>query len=253
MTAAVLDRAPAVALAERRPPLTRLTVLEIRKSLSTRSGRTLAGTAAVLPAAGVAVLFALGQEIPGAAPMLSLLGTLVAMLMLAVGVLATAGEWTHRTVQTTFLTVPRRSRVLLAKYGGMALLGAGIAAVVVGSTFAVAAVGAGSGFSWDGAGVAVLATIAGCAAMTVVGAGIGAAVANAPAALTGTYLLLLVVMNVLHGVRPTWAEKVDPLAATYELIGRDAVGTARPVAILVGWVLVTTVAGAAVTRRRAIS
>src|SRR5215207_9259408 len=103
----VLDRPPAVpALAERRPPLGRLTALEIRKSLSTRSGRTLTGAAALLPAVGASLLF--------------LLGALVSMLLVSVGVLATAAEWTHRTVQTTFLTVPRRGRVLAAKYGGMA-------------------------------------------------------------------------------------------------------------------------------------
>ena len=31
------------------------------------------------------------------------------MLLIAVGVLCTAGEWTHGTVQTTFLTVPTRA------------------------------------------------------------------------------------------------------------------------------------------------
>ena len=72
--------------------------------------------------------------------------------MIAVGVLSTAGEWTHGTVQTTFLAVPRRGRVLAAKYAGTALLGAAISAVVVGTTFAVAAVGTGPDFSWDGAG-----------------------------------------------------------------------------------------------------
>jgi ABC-2 type transport system permease protein len=155
-------------------------------------------------------------------------------------------------VQTTFLTVPQRSRVLVAKYAGMALLGAAIAAIVVGTTFAVATVGADPGFSWQGAGVAVLATVAGGAAMTVVGAGIGAAVANAPAALTGTYLVLLVVINVLNGVRPVWGKNVDPLGAVFDLIGGTG-ATARPVAVLVGWVLATTVAGALVTRRRAVS
>ena len=74
--------------------------------------------------------------------------------------------------------------MLAAKYAGAALLGAGITAVVVASTFAVAAIGA--GFSWTGAGVAAVATVGAGAALTVVGAGIGAAIGNAPAALTGT-------------------------------------------------------------------
>ena len=247
-----LARPLSTAEPERRPSVSRLTGLEIRKSLSTRSGRTLVGTAAVLPAVGISLVFALGQDVPGAAEMLGLLGTLVAMLMVAVGVLSTAGEWTHGTVQTTFLTVPRRSRVLLAKYAGMAVLGGVIATIVVGSTFAVAAVAAGPAFTWTGAGVAVIATIGAGMAMTVVGAGIGAAVANAPAALTGTYVVLLVVITALHGIKPTWAQKIDPLQATADLIS-GAGSTATPIAILAGWVLVTGAAGAVVTRRRAIS
>ena len=80
-----------------------------------------------------------------------MLGTLVSMLLIAVGVLSTAGEWTHGTVQTTFLAVPRRGRVLAAKYAGMALLGAGISAVVVGQRLAVAAVGADPASAGQGA------------------------------------------------------------------------------------------------------
>jgi hypothetical protein len=237
--------------AARRASPARLTGLEIRKSLSTRSGRALVGAAGVLPAAGAGLMFALGEQPPNAAMLMAVLGSLVGMLMIAVGVLATAGEWTHRTVQTTFLTVPRRGRVLAAKYAGMALLGAAIAVVVVGTTYAVAAVGTGPGFSWQGAAPAAVATVATGAVLTVVGAGIGAAVANAPAALTGTYLVLLVGMSILNGAKPEWGRNVDPLAATFNLIGQD--GGRQAVAVLAGWVLVTAVAGAVVTRRRAIS
>ena len=255
MTATVLDRPgtppPASRPAARRASLARLTGLEIRKSLTTRSGRTLAGTAALLPAAGAGLMFALGERPPNAAMLLAVLGSLVSMLLLAVGVLASAGEWTHGTVQTTFLTVPRRGRVLAAKYAGMAVLGAAIAAVVVATTYAVAAAGADAGFSWQGAGAAAVATVAAGAAMTVLGTGIGAAVGNAPAALTGTYLVLFVGMTILNGVKPAWGEKVDPLRATFDLIGQD--GGTRPIAVLAGWVLVATVAGAVVTRRRAVS
>jgi len=249
MTTAVLDRAPGPAVAGRRPPLARLTGLEIRKSLSTRSGIALTGAAAVLPAGAVALMLALNDAPPNAATMLALLGTLVGMLLIAVGVLATAGEWTHGTVQTTFLAVPRRDRVLAAKYAGMAVLGAAISAVVVGTTYAVAAVG--TDFSWDRAGIAAIATVGAGAALTVVGAGIGAAIANAPAALTGTYLVLLVGMTVLSGAKPDWGKKVDPLSAMFDLIQGDA--AARPIAVLAGWLVTTAVAGVVVTRHRAIS
>ena len=244
----VLDPTPTRAPAARRAPLGRLTTLEVRKSLSTRSGVALTAVASVLPAGMTALILALDAPPPNAPVLLALLGTLVGMLLLAVGILSTAGEWTHGTVQTTFLTEPRRGRVLLAKYAGAALLGAAIAVVVVATTLAVAAVGTGPGFSWAGTGVAVTATVLGGAALTVVGAGIGAAVANSPAALTGTYITLLVGMTVLNGLKPVWGRRVDPLTALYDLIDGTAAG--RPAAVLAGWLLVSTVAGALVTSRR---
>ncbi len=240
------------ALAGRRPPTARLVGLEIRKSLSTRSGRTLALTAALLPAIGIGIAMALGQKPPSAPEMLGVLGTLVATLMLSVGVLATAGEWTHKTVQTTFLAVPRRHRVLIAKYGGMALLGAAISALVAASTLAVAAVLAGSAFSWAGVGIAVAATIGTGAAMTAIGAGVGAAVANVPAALTGSYVVLLIGMNLLRATKPVWALHVDPLQAMADLISRQG-SAGTHIAVLAGWVAVATLAGAALTRRRALA
>lgn len=155
MTTTVLDRpAPAAAapVAAVRPPLARLVRIEIRKSLSTRSGLGLAGTAALLPAVGLALLLAADQNPSGSGEMLGLLGTLVAMLMLAVGVLSTAGEWTHHSAQTTFLTVPQRGRVMTAKYAGAALLGAVIGAVVAGTTLGVAALMGPAGYSWTAPG-----------------------------------------------------------------------------------------------------
>ena len=117
------------------------------------------------------------------------------------------------------------------------------------TTYGVAAIG--TDFSWTGAAVAAAATVGAGAALTVVGAGIGAAVGNAPAALTGTYLILLVGMTVLNGAKPTWGKHVDPLAAMFDLVEGDA--TARPIAVLAGWLVVTAIAGITVTRRRAVS
>ena len=78
--------------------------------------------------------------------------------------------------------------------------------------------------------------------MTTLGAGIGAAVTNAPAALTGTYVLLLVAMNLLLAVKPAWANHADPLQNMADLIGRQGSAAAH-LALLAGWLLVATVAG----------
>ena len=244
----VLDPIPTPVRAPRRATLARLTLLEARKSLSTRSGVALSAAAAVLPAGMLGLMLALDDPPPNAAVALALLGTLVSMLLLAVGILSTAGEWTHGTVQTTFLAEPRRGRVVAAKYAAAALLGAALVAVVVASTLAVAAAFTGPDFSWDGIGVAVVAVIAGGAVLTATGAGIGAAVGNSPAALTGTYITLLIGMSVLNGVKPAWGRRVDPLTALFDLI--DGAAAARPAGVLAGWLVVSTMAGAVVTRRR---
>lgn len=114
MTTATLTRESAAPtpipgpIRDRLPSLPRLTNLEIRKSLSTRSGRWVASGATLLPAGIVAVVAAFGETPGSVEELLGVMGMLVAVLMLTLGVLSTAGEWTHRTGQTTFLTVPRR-------------------------------------------------------------------------------------------------------------------------------------------------
>jgi ABC-2 type transport system permease protein len=232
-----------------RSSLPRLVTLEVRKTLSTRSGRLLTGAAAVLPVVGISTVLALGQEIPGAREMLAVLGSLVAILMLAVGIISTAGEWTHRTVQTTFLTVPRRGRVVAAKYVAAAVTGAVTTAFMAASTLAVTAIAAGSDFVWTGAGMAVAAAVAAGAALAAVGAGIGATITNTAAALTGTFVTLLIGLPLLAAVRPTIAEKVDPLLAMVNVVSNQHTGTS--VAVLTGWLAVATTAGAVVTRRKA--
>jgi hypothetical protein len=98
----------------------------------------------------------------------------------------------------------------------------------------------------------VVATIGTGAAMTTLGAGIGAAIANAPAALTGTYGVLLVAMNLLRAVKPAWANHADPLQNMADLISRQGTASAH-IAVLAGWVLTATLAGTAVTRSRALA
>jgi hypothetical protein len=86
--------------------------------------------------------------------------------------------------------------------------------------------------------------------MAVTGAGIGAALGNSPAALTGTYLTVLGVLPILQAFKPEIAEKLDPASSIVNLTQFGV--TATPVLVLVGWVVVSTTLGAVVTRRRAV-
>ena len=179
------------------------------------------------------------------------MGIFAALLLLALGVLSTAGEWTHRTVQTTFLLVPQRGRVLASKGAGRGLLGAALAALSTAAATAVLAVTIGGDLSWDGTPQAMATVVAAGAAFAVIGAGVGAATANVPAGLTVLYLVVLGVMPVLSTVQPVIAANIDPNGAILSLAqGQDQ---PRAAAILVGWVVVTTVAGALVTRRRSVA
>ncbi|HEX2072718.1 MAG TPA: hypothetical protein VHF92_02940 [Geodermatophilus sp.] len=241
-----------------RPPVRRagpsaatLAGLEIRKTLSTRSGRAVALAAALLPP-GVATMAALSGDDLGAAAMpIGIVGMVTALLLMALGVLSSAGEWTHRTVQTTFLLVPRRGRVLAAKVVALGLVGVVLAAVAVGLSMAALATLTVGDVSWVGASRAAVTGVGAGAAFAVIGAGAGAAVANAPAALTGLYLVLLGGMPVLRAAKPQIAEKLDPVDGTLALALGNG-GTTQVLAIA-GWVVVATVAGALLTRRRAVA
>ena len=228
-----------------------LVAIEVRKSLSTRSGKALAAASALLaPAAAAVISAASDEEIGSITGPIGVMGMLTALILLALGVLSTAGEWTHRTVQTTFLVTPRRGRVLAAKAVAVALLGAAFAAVA--TALSVLAVGVlETGVDWDGAGGAMATAVAAGAAFAVTGAGVGAALTNTPAALTGLYLVILGILPVVRTFKPEVGSKLDPVEAVLALSQGQA--QTQSVLVLTGWVVVALAAGAVVTRRRAVA
>jgi len=243
---------PAAASTARRtgPSFAALTGLEIRKSLSTRSGRTVAALAALVGPLGVLIATLTSGGGVVVAMALGIMGMLTALVLLALGVLSTAGEWTHKSVQTTYLLVPQRGRVLAAKAAAMGLLGLVLSAIGVG--LAIAALAAFTpGVIWFAATQAIITVIAAGAAFAVIGAGIGAAVGNSAAAMTGTYLTLLGVLPVVSSVKPEIAEKLDPAASIVTLAQHGPAVT--PIAVITGWVLLSTLAGMLITRRRAVA
>jgi ABC-2 type transport system permease protein len=212
--------------------------IEIRKSLSTRSGKSLAAALS-------------GDPFPSAAGPIGAVGIFAALLLMALGVLSTAGEWTHRTVQTTFLLVPQRGRVLAAKAVSLALMGTVLAAVATAASAGVLALTFGGDPSWDGALVAMATVAVSGAAFAVTGAGVGAALGNAPAALTGLYVTVLGVIPVASIFQPDVASWLD-LNNSVLLLAQGQDQT-KAVVVMAGWVVVSTVAGAVVTHRRQIA
>jgi hypothetical protein len=224
--------------------------LEIRKSLSTRSGLALAGTSILLAPAAMAVAASAStgplDDVTGP---IVVTGMLTALVLLALGVLSTAGEWSHGSVQTTYLLEPRRGRVLAAKAVAVALLGAALAAVAVSLAAGVLAVAEPSA-SWAGGGRAIAMIAVAGAVFALIGAGVGAALGNTPGALTGIYLLELGVLPMLQLFKPSLADKIDPGNAVLDLA--QGAHTTQAITILAVWVGVALVAGAAMTRRRAV-
>ena len=233
-----------------RASLPKLVGLEMRKSLSTRSGKALALASVGLGPVSLAIASLSAPPLGSAAGPLGVMGMLTAFVLLSFGVLSTAGEWSHRTVQTTFLLVPQRGRVLTAKAASVALLGAAFAAMSTALSAGVLAVTM-SGLSWGGTPRALVTAVAAGAAFSVIGAGVGAALGNTPAALTGLYLVILGGMPVLETFKPAVATKIDPAAAVIDLAQGHAQTTS--VLILTGWVVVSLAAGVVMTRRRPVS
>jgi len=252
MTAAVATPVPVRPVVRRTAPSLPAAIwLEVRKSLSTRSGLALVASALLLAPAAVAIAAGTASEsLDNVLGPLVVTNLLTALVLVALGVLSTAGEWSHGSIQTTYLLEPRRGRVMAAKSLAVALMGAVVALVAAGlSTLVLLAME--SPASWDGAGRAVLLVGVAGAVFALIGSGVGAAVGNTPGALTGIYLLDLGVLPVLQVVKPALADKIDPGNAILEL----AQGThqAPSVVILVVWVGVALVAGTVLSRRRQVS
>lgn len=224
--------------------------LEMRKSLSTRSGRSLAVAAVALAPVATALSATTADAIGSAAGPIGGMGMLTALVLMSLGVLATAGEWSQRTVQTTFLLVPQRRRVLAAKAVAVASLGAVVAALSAALSAGVLAV-AMHGLSWDEAPRALAVVVAAGAVFAVIGAGVGAALGNTPGALTSLYLLLLGVIPLVESLEPEIAQKINAAEAVMNLsMGHLQTTSAL---ILSGWVVLTLAAGAVLTTRRQVA
>jgi ABC-2 type transport system permease protein len=232
------------------PSLAAAVGLEVRKSLSTRSGLAVVAAATLLaPAAMLVATRSAGAPLDNVLGPLVVTGLLTALVLVALGVLSTAGEWSHGTVQTTFLLEPRRGRVLAAKAAAVALMGAVVASVAAGVS-ALVLVAFEPSTSWDGGGRAILMVGVAGAVFALIGAGVGAAVGNTPGALTGFYLLELGLLPALQIVKPALADKIDPGNAILSLAQGHS--QALSITILAVWVGVALVAGAVMTRRRAV-
>ncbi|GAA3977639.1 hypothetical protein GCM10023085_70080 [Actinomadura viridis] len=114
---ATLSGPPATALTEPpRPPLPRLTAVELRKMIDTRAGRwmliLIALSAVVLMPV---IIFTVPARQQTLLEMVVASQAGVSLLLPILGILSVTSEWSQRTALTTFALVPDRRRVLAAK------------------------------------------------------------------------------------------------------------------------------------------
>jgi hypothetical protein len=166
-------------------------------------------------------------------------------LALVVGILLVTAEFRHRTITTTFLVVPSRRPVLLAKLVAGAIVGLLFAIVSVVVVFAVvlpwlAALDAPvhSGDVMQAAGGTVVTLTLWC----TLGVAIGAALRNQVAAIVTGLLGFSVAASIVFAVVPELGRYL-PTAAASALVG-DATDTLAPWAgalVFVAWVALTLI------------
>jgi ABC-type transport system involved in multi-copper enzyme maturation permease subunit len=176
-------------------------------------------------------------------------------VVIVLAVLATAGEFQHRTVRTTLLAAPQRGRVLVAKTVVNAAFGAGL--VAAGSLAALAAATAtraldgGALPSWSAGAVgALLATSAVGALWGVVACGLGALTRSTAAALVALLLWRFVGEAVLPIVtRSPGISRWTPSGAADAVLGRGD-GVVQGSGILLAWSAAVVLAAGVLFIRR---
>jgi hypothetical protein len=233
---------------------------ELIKAVTTRT---------ILAFAAMAVVLAVGQVLasllPGWGDLLSqdhkkeALGGLP-LLVLLLAIVGAAGEYRHRTAAPAALVAGRdRGRLLLARAGAYAVAGVAVAALATTVTLAVGLplLAARPGPAVSAGDVALIAggSLVAAALSSAFGVALGALVRNQVAAVTGTLLVLFVVLPlVAHTLSGTIID-VTPFGAAQGVAGAGlttlSIGAAA--VVLVGWTLAALIAAVIAERRRDIA
>jgi hypothetical protein len=187
------------------------------------------------------------------------LGTAAVALMLILGVIGMTNEYRHRTATPTFLTTPRRSRVVVAKLLAYALAAVPFAVVILGVLVLVVEIYAGARgaapsltgrnlqiLGWDAVALIVY---------TVMGVGLGALLRNQVGAIVGA-LVYLYVLEPLIAIIPGISSAFRFLpggalaAITSNSSATDVLEPWQGALLLLGYGLAAAVVGTVLTVRR---
>jgi hypothetical protein len=232
---------------------------ELIKAITTRT---------IFAYAAMAVVLAVGQVLasllPGWGDLMSqddkkeALGGLP-LLVLLFAIVGAAGEYRHRTAAPAALVAGRDAgRLLVARAGAYAVAGAAVAALATVITLAV-----GLPLLADRPGPAVsagdVALIAGgslvaAALSAVFGVALGALVRNQVAAVTGTLVVIFVVLPLVQALSGTILD-VTPFGAAQGVAGAglETLSIRAAGVVLVGWTVAALIAAIVTERRRDIA
>lgn len=197
-------------------PTRRLLWVELTKMFDTRSGFWLvAGIGITALLATAAVIAFAPEEAQTYDQFSAAIGMPIAILLPMVAILSVTGEWSQRGALTTFVLVPDRRRVLLAK----ASCAVGVAVASMAVALSIGALGnivgtaiSGAPTTWDVSptrlATIVLANVLGL----MMGFTLGVVLRSSPAAIVGYFVFSLVLPNALFalGLVQEWFADVQP-------------------------------------------
>ena len=178
-----------------------------------------------------------------------------AVFVLVLGIMISAGEYRHRTANDTFLSTPRRGRVIAAKLVSASAAGLGFGALSGGAAMLAAGLAFGAnGFSFPIASSATWSAFAGVvlygALFGAIGAATGSLVRNQVAATVGWLAWLFIVEHIAIGFLPEIREWLPAAAGLSLLRGQtqDLPSALTGAAVLAAYAVV--IMGAAIITER---
>jgi ABC-2 type transport system permease protein len=186
-------------------------------------------------------------------------GANASVLLLILGIIGMTQEYRHRTATPTFLTTPRRGRVVLAKLLAYALAAVPIALLVLAVDVLVVAIYAGARGDAPSLDTDNLQTLAAAGLVLVVfaviGVGIGALLRNQVGAIVGSLVYLYVVEPIVSSISAIqgaykWLPGGAVQAITSDFQAPDLLAPWQGALLLLGYGLVAAVVGTFLAVRR---
>jgi len=241
---------------------------ELLKLRTTRTFLALAGTAVGLSLLVVVLATTLAEPEPGELATSAIGSDSSSLFVLILGVVGITGEWRHRTITSSLLAAPDRIRFLVAKVIAYAVAGTVLSLLINVLTIAVGSVILAArglelpslGDSFESVWRALLLA----ALLGALGVGVGALVRNQVVAVVGVIVLLFVVEPALSAFAPD-VGRFGPFAAAGSAVDERSeagdidlgevasLGQIAGLLVILGWIALTTAAGALLLRRRDLS